>query len=69
MSDRVWQVPQDQFVAVWNGAESLRDATARIKEIVGASAPGWALLQRALELRTAGVPMKALTRPAPLQRV
>lgn len=69
MGDRVWQVPQDLFVTVWNGSESLGDASARIKEIVGGSAPGWVLLQRALELRKAGVEMKPLFRPAPLQRV
>jgi len=69
MSDRVGQVPQDQFVAVWNGSESLGEASARIKGIVCGNAPGWALVQRALELRKAGVEMKALFRPVPLQRV
>lgn len=69
MGDRVWQVPQEQFVAVWNGSGSLAEAAARIKEIVSGSAPGWALLQRAIELRKAGIEMKPLFRPAPLQRV
>ncbi len=69
MGDRVWQVPQEQFVAVWNGSESLGEASARIKEMVGGNAPGWALLQRALELRKADIEMKPLFRPAQLQRV
>ncbi|MBY0457996.1 MAG: hypothetical protein K2V38_11705 [Gemmataceae bacterium] len=67
MGDRVWQVPQDQFVAVWNGAASLEEASMRIKEIVSGNAPGWAVLQRALELRKAGVEMQQLVRPTLLR--
>jgi hypothetical protein len=62
MGDKVWQVPRDQFVIVWNSAASLEEASARIKEIVNGNAPGWAVLQRALELRKAGVEMKQLVR-------
>ncbi len=69
MGDRVWQVPQDQFVAAWNGSLTLDEASARLKTIAGGHVPGWALLQRALELRKQGVELKALFRPAPLQRV
>ncbi len=66
MIDRVWQVPQDQFVAAWNGSDTLAEASARLKEIAGGHVPGWALLQRALELRKTGLEMKALVRPTPL---
>ena len=66
MTDRVWQVPEDQFVAAWNGSDTLSEASARLKEIAGGHVPGWALLQRALELRKKGVELKAHMRPAPL---
>lgn len=66
MSDRVWQVPQELFVAAWNGAESLTDASARLREAAGGHIPGWALMQRAMELRKNGVEMKVLLRPVPL---
>lgn len=69
MGDRVWQVPEEQFVAVWNGAESLDQASAQLKEIAGGNVPGWAVLQRSLDLRRKGVELKALVRLAPLQRV
>ena len=69
MGDRVWQVPEEQFVAVWNGAENLGDASARLKEIAGGNVPGWAVLQRSFELRRKGVELKTLVRLAPLQRV
>jgi hypothetical protein len=69
MGDRVWQMPQDEFVAVWNSSASLEEASARVREIVSGNAPGWALLQRSFELRKAGVEMKQLVRLAPLQRV
>lgn len=69
MGDGVWQLSQEQFVAVWNGSGSLDEAAARVRELVTGTAPGWALLQRALELRRAGVEMKPLVRPIPLQRV
>ncbi len=66
MGDRVWQVPQDLFVTAWNEAESLPDLSARIKEAAGGPIPGWALMQRASELRKAGVEMKVLMRTVPL---
>jgi hypothetical protein len=39
MGDRVWQVPQEQFVAAWNGATSLDEAAARVKELARGNAP------------------------------
>ena len=69
MGDRVWQVPQDQFVDVWNGSENLGDVSERLKEIAGGNVPGWAALQRSLDLRRKGGELKTLVRPAPLQRV
>lgn len=69
MGDRVWQVTEEPFVAVWNGAESLDRAPAQLKEIAGGNVPGWSVLQRSLDLRRKGVELKTLVRPAPLQRV
>lgn len=65
MGDQVWQVPQEQFVTAWNGADSLADASVRVKELAGVSVPGWALMVRALSLRKEGVILKALVRAAP----
>jgi hypothetical protein len=66
MGDQVWQVPQDQFVAAWNGARSLAEASARLKELAGVYVPGWALMVRAMDLRKNGVELKVLLRPVPL---
>ncbi len=66
MTDRVWQVPQEQFVAAWNGSENLGEASARLKEIAGGHIPGWALMQRAMELRKNGIGLKVLRRTVPL---
>jgi hypothetical protein len=62
MGDRAWQVPQEQFVAAWNGAESLDDAAARVKELARGNVPRWAVMARAMELRREGVEMKPLSR-------
>jgi hypothetical protein len=69
MGDRGWQVPQDLFVAAWNDAGSLPELSASLKEVAGGNVPGWAALQRALDLRKKGVELKTLVRVAPLQRV
>jgi hypothetical protein len=61
MGDRAWQVSQEQFVAVWNGAKSLDEAAARLKEIAGGSVPRWAAKARAMELRKDGLQLKSLT--------
>jgi hypothetical protein len=67
VGDRVWQVPQDQFVAAWNAAATLDEAAAAIRALSGGPAPRWALMARASSLRADGVPLKSLptgTRPA-----
>ena len=61
MGDRVWRVPQDQFVAVWNAAESLAEAAARLKELAGGNVPRWAAMARATSLRKDGVGLKTFT--------
>ena len=66
MGDRVWQVPQELFVAAWNEAGSLPELSARLKETAGGHIPGWALMQRASDLRKSGVEMKVLLRTVPL---
>ena len=58
MGDRVWQVPQDQFVAAWNAAGSLAEATEKLKELAGGNVPRWAAMARATSLRKAGVVLK-----------
>jgi hypothetical protein len=65
MGDRVWQLPQEAFVSAWNGARTLDEAAARIKELVKGNAPRWAVLARALELRKDGAELKPLTRSVP----
>ena len=60
MGDRAWQVPQEQFVAAWNGARSLDEAAARVKELARGNVPRWAVMARAMELRKDGIEMKPL---------
>lgn len=64
MGDRVWMIDRDQFVAVWNAAGTLDEAAAKVREIVGGSAPRWALLARAGTIRKEGVELKAFA-PTP----
>jgi hypothetical protein len=67
IGDRVWQVPQDQFIAVWRAAATLDEATAALRTLAGGPVPRWAALARAAALRKAGVSLKPLpagTRPA-----
>ena len=63
MGDRVWSIPRDQFVAVWNAAATLDEATAKVREVVGGAAPRWALLARAGTIRKEGVELKAFAPP------
>jgi hypothetical protein len=59
--DRARQVPEEAFVAAWNGAGSLDEATQRVKELAGGkNVPRWAVMARAAALRKAGRPMKEL---------
>jgi predicted NUDIX family NTP pyrophosphohydrolase len=66
IGDRVWDVPQDLFVAAWNAAATLDEATAAIRTLVGGPTPRWAVMARASALRKESVPLKLLgptTRP------
>ena len=58
MGDKVWQVPQEQFVAAWNAANTLDEAATKVREMVGGAAPRWALMARAGSLRQSGVELK-----------
>ena len=60
MGDRVWQVPQAEFVAAWSVAATLADVTERVRELAGGMVPRWAVMARAAELRKAGVELKPL---------
>lgn len=60
MGRRAWQVPQDEFVAAWNGADSLEAAADAVRALAGGVVPRWAVMARAGELRRAGVEMKSL---------
>ena len=60
MYDRAWQVPTDQFAAAWNGAGTLDEAAARLRELANGNVPRWALMARAMELRQEGVELKRL---------
>ena len=64
MGDRVWQLPRERFIAIWNAADTLAEAAERVKEAVGAgAAPRWAVMSRAGTLRKEGVELKVLERP------
>jgi hypothetical protein len=60
MGDRVWQVPQEQFVAAWNGAHTLDEVAARVKLLAGGNVPRWAVMARAMALRKDGIALKPL---------
>ena len=60
MGDRVWQVPQAEFVAAWSAAATLADVTTTVRELAGGMVPRWAVMARAAELRKAGVELKPL---------
>lgn len=60
MGDRVFNLSQDEFVAIWNSSESLAEAAARVKQAVGGIAPRWAVMARADKLRSEGVELKEL---------
>ena len=65
--DRVWDVPQDQFVAAWSAAATLDEAAAAIRTLAGGPVPRWAAMARAAALRKEGVSLKPLptgARPA-----
>ena len=47
MGDRVWQVPRDQFVAAWNGSDTLDEAAAKVRTLAGGPVPRWAVMARA----------------------
>ncbi len=60
MGDRVWQVPQEQFVAAWSGSGARAEAVLRVKEAVGGAVPRWAVMARAAALKKGGVELKKL---------
>ena len=60
LGDRVWDVPQDQFVAAWNAAATLDGAAAAIRTLAGGPVPRWAAMARASALRKEGVTLKPL---------
>ena len=67
VGDRVWDVPQDPFVAAWNASATLDEAAAAIRMLAGGPVPRWAAMARAAALRKEGVPLKPLltaARPA-----
>lgn len=60
MGDRVWGIPQEQFVAAWNAAASMPDVIRRLKEVAGGAVPRWAVMARAVALRKGGVELRQL---------
>lgn len=60
MGERVWQIPQDEFVAAWNAATSMADVVRRVKELAGGAIPRWAVMARAVALRKGGVELRPL---------
>jgi hypothetical protein len=60
MGDKVWQLPKEQFIAIWNASETLTEAAERIKQTVSGAAPRWAGRARAGQLRHEGIELKPL---------
>ena len=58
MGDRVWQVPQEQFIEAWNQSASLDEAAAKLKKLAGGNMPRWAAMARAASLRKDGITLQ-----------
>lgn len=58
MTNKLNAMPQDQFVALWNAAESFDEAVAKIQALVGRPCPRWAVMVRSAVCRQDGIPMK-----------
>jgi hypothetical protein len=66
IGDRVWDVPQDQFSAVWNAAATPDEVAAALRALAKGPVPRWAALARAATLHKDGVQLISLptdTRP------
>ena len=61
--ERLAQLPDAAFIALWNAAGATDEVVARVVERVG-RVPRWAVIARAVALRKAGVNLKALDRAA-----
>jgi hypothetical protein len=60
VGDRAWQLPQDAFVAAWNGGVSLAEVVEKVKELAGGNVPKWAVMARAVAIRKGGTELKPL---------
>jgi hypothetical protein len=60
MGNRVWQVPQELFVAAWNAGGTFAEVVEKVKELAAGNVPRWAVMARASAIRKAGVKMKSL---------
>lgn len=60
MTERVNEVPRDEFAAMWNAAWSLDDVVAGVQDRVG-PVPRWAVVARAAALRKEGAELKRFT--------
>lgn len=60
MGERVWDVPVERFVDVWNASDSLDAVAARLRELAGGAVPRWSVMARAAALRKDGHELKPL---------
>jgi hypothetical protein len=54
MTERVSEIPDAEFAAIWNTAGSVNEAVELVRAAVG-EAPRWAVMERASALRRHGV--------------
>jgi hypothetical protein len=59
-TERVYAMPSEEFMALWNAGWSLDDVVAGVQDRVG-PVPRWAVLTRAAGLRQEGVELKRFT--------
>lgn len=64
MTDRVGQLSEKRFVALWNTSASLSEVTEKVKGEVGTPCPRWAVLARAVALREQGLDLKPMPKAA-----
>lgn len=47
MGEKAWQLPREEFVALWNAAGSLTEVATQVLARVGPPVPRWAVMARA----------------------
>lgn len=61
MGERVWDVPAERFLEVWNTSDSLDAVASALRALTGGAVPRWSVMARAAALRKDGHILKQLS--------